>query len=216
MGNDFYVSANRPGACFFSRFEKAKNLPDIHSAVLQNAALLPCSASAFVVIAPVPFPHGGLSLVFKSIFAIPLNKLLWPLSVLNFMGNTEEAFNFYKSVFGGEFLTLSRFKDQAETANVPENEKNMIMHVALPISNDVILMGTDTLESMGQQLNKGNNVSLAINTTSLEETEKLFNGLSAGGKVTMPLEKTFWGAYFGMFTDKFGIQWMVNYDLPRS
>ncbi|NML22853.1 VOC family protein [Pseudoflavitalea sp. G-6-1-2] len=135
---------------------------------------------------------------------------------LNFMGNTEEAFNFYKSVFGGEFLTLSRFKDQAETANVPENEKNMIMHVALPISNDVILMGTDTLESMGQQLNKGNNVSLAINATSLEETEKLFNGLSAGGHIIMPLEKTFWGAYFGMFTDKFGIQWMVNYDLPRS
>lgn len=135
---------------------------------------------------------------------------------LNFKGNTEEVFNFYKSVFGGEFAQISRFGDNPATANVPENEKNLIMHISLPISKEVTLMGTDLLESMGQKLEKGNNISLAINAGSMEETEKLFKGLSAGGQITMPLEKTFWGAYFGMCNDKYGIQWMINYDLPRS
>ena len=135
---------------------------------------------------------------------------------LNFMGNTEDAFNFYKSVFGGEFEMVTRFKDTPETANVPEKEKNMIMHISLPISKEVRLMGTDTLESMGHGLTKGNNVSLAINPSSLDEAQKLFNGLSAGGQVMMPFEKAFWGAYFGMLTDKFGVQWMVNFDPQRA
>jgi len=131
---------------------------------------------------------------------------------LNFAGNTEEAFNFYKSVFGGEFITFQRFKDTPHGGNVPENEKNKIMHVALPIGKGNVLMGTDALESMGQKLAVGDNFSIAIIPENKAEAEKLFNGLSAGGKVTMPLQDTFWGAYFGMFTDKFGIQWMVNYD----
>ncbi len=131
---------------------------------------------------------------------------------LNFQGNTEEAFNFYKSVFGGEFVMLQRFSDTPHGATIPENERNKIMHVALPIGQNLILMGTDVLESMGQKAEPGTNFSLAIGPSSEEEAEDIFKKLSAGGQVTMPLEKTFWNAYFGMLKDKFGIHWMVNYD----
>ena len=131
---------------------------------------------------------------------------------LNFNGNTEEAFNFYKSVFGGEFITLQRFKDTSEAGKMSASDGEKIMHISLPIGQGNILMATDALESMGHKLTIGNNFSLSINTESEEETTKLFNALSAGGKIEMPLQKTFWGAYFGMFADKFGIQWMVNYD----
>lgn len=135
---------------------------------------------------------------------------------LNFQGNTEDAFNFYKSVFGGEFLTIQRFKDTPEADRVAENEKNKIMHVALPIGKGNVLMGTDALESMGHKLTIGNNFHISISPESEEETNKLFNSLSAGGKVSVPLAKMFWGAYFGMFTDKFGVSWMVNYDSNQS
>ncbi|MEJ6980425.1 VOC family protein [Pedobacter sp. P351] len=131
---------------------------------------------------------------------------------LNFPGTTEEAFNFYKSVLGGEFLTLQRFKDTPEGNKVSPEDAEKIMHIALPIGNGSILMATDALESMGQKLIVGDNISLALEAHSIEEAENLFNGLSAGGKVTMPLEKAFWGAYFGILTDKFGIQWMINFD----
>lgn len=131
---------------------------------------------------------------------------------LNFKGNTEEAFRFYQSVFGGEFITLLRFKDTPEKDRVPAHEQEKIMHVSLPIGKGNILMGTDALESMGHKLNTGNNFSLSIGTDSKEEADKLFNGLSEGGKVDVPLNTTFWGAYFGMLKDKFGIQWMVSYD----
>lgn len=131
---------------------------------------------------------------------------------LNFAGNTEEVFNFYKSVFGGEFLTLQRFKEGPHAGNVPENERNKIMHVALPIGKGNTLMANDLLEFMGQKLTVGNNISIAIQPESKAEAEKLFNGLAAGGKITMPLHDAPWGAYFGMLTDKFGIQWMVNFD----
>jgi len=131
---------------------------------------------------------------------------------LNFAGNTEAAFNFYKSVFGGEFLTVQRFKDSPHGGNVAEHEKNKIMHISLPIGKGNVLMATDALESMGQKLTVGDNFSIAILPDSKAEADKLFNGLSAGGKVTMPLHDVPWGAYFGMLTDKFGIQWMVNYD----
>ena len=130
---------------------------------------------------------------------------------LNFPGNTEEAFNFYKSVFGGEFIVLQRFKETPEAGNVPASEQDKIMHIALPIGNGNTLMATDALESMGQTLTTGNNFSIAIQAESEEEADKLFNRISAGGQVTVPLEKAFWGDYFGMCTDKFGIQWMVNY-----
>lgn len=131
---------------------------------------------------------------------------------LNFQGNTEEAFNFYKSVFGSEFVMLQRFSDTPHGAALPEHERNKIMHVALPIGQNLILMGTDGLESMGQKVSPGNNFSLAIGPSSEAEAEDIFKKLSEGGQVTMPLEKTFWNAYFGMLKDKFGIQWMVNYD----
>jgi PhnB protein len=134
---------------------------------------------------------------------------------LNFSGNTEEAFTFYKSVFGGEFATLQRFKDTPEAGRVPEKEKNMLMHVALPVGKGNTLMATDALESMGHKLTVGNNIQLSLEADSKDEAEKLFKGLSAGGKVTMPLADTFWGAYFGMLTDRFGIQWMVNYTHPK-
>jgi len=135
---------------------------------------------------------------------------------LNFMGNTEEAFNFYKSVFGGEFTVLQRMKDTPDADKLPANEREKIMHVALPIGKGNTLMGTDMLESMGHKMEKGNNISLSLSTESEAETEKLFKALSAGGVVGMPLEKMFWGAYFGMCTDKFGIQWMVNYDFSKK
>jgi PhnB protein len=135
---------------------------------------------------------------------------------LNFPGNTEEAFNFYKSVFGGEFMALQRFKDTPEADKLPAGDQEKIMHVALPIGRGNILMATDALESMGQTLNMGNNFSLTINVDSKDEADNLFISLSAGGKVTMPLQDAFWGAYFGMLTDKFGIQWMVNYDYNQN
>ena len=131
---------------------------------------------------------------------------------LNFNGNTEEAFNFYKSVFGGEFLAVMRFKDNAECAQVSESDKNRIMHIALPIGNGNILMATDSLESLGQKLTVGNNFYICLSPESKKEAEKHFNGLSAGGKIEMPLQDMFWGAYYGSFADKFGVQWMVNYD----
>ncbi|MBF9255717.1 VOC family protein [Pontibacter sp. 172403-2] len=129
---------------------------------------------------------------------------------LNFKGTTEEAFNFYKSVFGGEFIALQRFKDTPEAARVPAEEQDKIMHISLPIGQGNILMGTDALESMGHTLTVGNNFSLSVSAESKAEADKLFQGLAAGGQVTMPLQDTFWGDYFGMITDKFGIHWMVS------
>ena len=137
---------------------------------------------------------------------------------INFNGNTEEAFNFYKAVFGGEFASLVRFgntpgcEEMPEGKQVSEADKEKITHIALPIGNGDVLMATDALESMGQKLTEGNNFSISVSAESREEAEKLFNGLSEGGKVEMPLADAFWGAYFGMLQDKFGIRWMVSYD----
>lgn len=136
-------------------------------------------------------------------------KLLNPY--LNFAGNTEEAFAFYKSIFGGEFAALQRFKDTPEAPDVSGKDKEKIMHVALPMGHGNTLMATDALESMGHRLTIGNNFHLSVEADNKEEAGRLFKELSAGGKVTMPLADTFWGAYFGMVTDKFGIQWMVSY-----
>lgn len=137
---------------------------------------------------------------------------------LTFDGNCEEAFNFYKSVFGKEFSYIGRFGDMppSEESKLSEADAKRIMHVSLPISNETILMASDTTSEWAGTLKQGNNYSISINTASKEEADKLFNGLSAGGKVTMPLANTFWGAYFGMFEDKFGINWMVNYDEPKA
>jgi PhnB protein len=135
---------------------------------------------------------------------------------LNFKGNTEEAFEFYKSVFGGEFIALQRFRDTPEKDNIPASEQDKIMHVALPLGQGNVLMGTDLLESQGHDLVMGNNFSLAISAESEEATNTLFASLAAGGQVTMPLQKTFWGSYFGMLTDKFGTQWMLDYDYNQQ
>ncbi len=135
---------------------------------------------------------------------------------LNFNGKTEEAFNFYKSVFGGEFTTFQRFKDTPQAGKMSKEDGEKMMHVALPIGRGNVLMATDALESMGQKLTEGNNFYISLQTESREETERLFNGLSAGGKIEMPLADAFWGAYFGMFKDKFGIQWMVNFDTGQK
>ena len=134
---------------------------------------------------------------------------------LNFPGNTEEAFNFYKSVFGSEFLSLNRFKDTHEADRIPENEKDKIMHIALQLGTGTVLMGTDALESMGHKLTVGNNFQLSLDAESKEEADKLYSGLSEGGKATMPLTDSFWGAYFGMLTDKFGISWMISYTYQK-
>jgi PhnB protein len=131
---------------------------------------------------------------------------------LNFDGKTEEAFTFYKSVWGGDFTTLQRIKEIPGGDKFPPHEQMRVMHIALPIGQGNVLMGSDTMESMGHKLVVGNNVHVSINAQSEAEATRLFKGLSAGGKVTMPLEKAFWGALFGMLIDKFGIQWMVSYD----
>jgi len=137
---------------------------------------------------------------------------------LSFKGTCEEAFNFYRSVFGNEFLFVGRFNDMPENMNYPisESEKDKIMHISLPISAETILYGCDITQSFESSTDAGSNISLSIETDSIEEATRIFNGLSSGGNVTMPLDKTFWDAYFGMFTDKFGINWMVNYDLSKS
>ncbi len=130
----------------------------------------------------------------------------------NFNGNAEEAFNFYKSVFGGEFKKIIRFKELAsDEFPVPEHEANKIMHIELPIGNSV-LMANDVPEMMGRTNENENRSKLVIRTESKEEADKLFNGLSQGGQVEMPIDNSPWGTYFGMFRDKYGIEWMVEFE----
>ena len=134
---------------------------------------------------------------------------------LNFPRTTEEAFNFYKSVFGGEFTSggIARFKDippQEGAPPLPEADKNLVMHIELPILGVHVLMGTDAPESMGFNVNYGNNVHISLEPDTRAETKRLFAALSQGGKVTMELQDMFWGAYFGSCTDKFGVLWMFN------
>jgi len=134
---------------------------------------------------------------------------------LNFPRNTEEAFNFYQSVFGGEFTGgIRRFGDMPPMDGIPpmpETDKNLVMHIELPIIGGHVLMGTDAPESMGFTVNEGNNIHINLHTDSKEETDKLFAGLSAGGTVTMPLQDMFWGDYFGSCIDKFGVNWMFAF-----
>jgi len=128
---------------------------------------------------------------------------------LIFNGKTEAAFNFYKSVFGGEFINFQRMKDMPNAQAMPEEEAEKILHVALPVGSSA-LMGMDMPTFRGA-VTEGKNFMVTLDTGSDEETEKVFNGLSEGGTVTMPLGHQFWGAYFGMVTDQFGIQWMLSY-----
>jgi len=135
---------------------------------------------------------------------------------LNFNGNTEEAFNFYKSVFGGEFAMIMRFRDVPGNEDMPAEVLDKIMHIALPIGNGNMLMATDSLESLGQKLVVGNNHYFMLGVDSKEEADSLFAKLSVNGKIEMPLQDTFWGDYYGAFTDQFGIQWMIDYQYPKA
>jgi len=135
---------------------------------------------------------------------------------LSFSGNCKEAFDFYQSIFGGDFTFVGTFSDMPDNPEMPpmsDDAKSKIMHISLPIGNGSVLMGSDSLPGFGPELIFGSNFSVSINTSSKEETERLFSGLSNGGQIKMPLNETFWGAYFGMFVDKFGVHWMVNCEL---
>ena len=132
---------------------------------------------------------------------------------IHFNGNAEEAFTFYKSVFGGEFAMIMRFKDLSFEGQ-PDlgNEADKIMHIALSIGQGSVLMGSDTPEFMGRHNERENRSKISISAESREEADHLFNGLSAGGEVEMPIADSPWGSYFGMFRDKYGIEWMVDFD----
>ena len=138
---------------------------------------------------------------------------------LTFNGNCKEAFDFYKSVFGGEFPHVSTFGQmppQEGKPPIPEHIKDNIMHISLPISRETILMGSDTGGEWGSDIKMGNNFSISTNCDDLEEAKRIFIALSEGGEVRMPFNKTFWGAYFGMFADKFGINWKVNCEIKSD
>jgi PhnB protein len=134
------------------------------------------------------------------------------LPYLNFAGNAEEAFNFYKSVFGGEFSSAVRFKDlPMEGISIPKEDEDKMMHIGLPIGKDNMLMASDALESLGQHVVQGNNVHVSVHPDSREEADRIFSALSVGADIEMPIAEQVWGDYYGSLKDKFGIQWMVNY-----
>ncbi len=145
--------------------------------------------------------------------ALPKQNSINPY--LTFNGNCEDAFNFYRSVFGGEFPYVGRFKDMPPMEGQPpmtEQVGNMIMHVSLPIGDGTILMGSDSSSEWGHATNVGNNFNISVNAKSRDEADRLYRGLAEGGKETMPMNQTFWGSYFGMLTDRFEIQWMISHD----
>ena len=138
---------------------------------------------------------------------------------LRFNGNCEAAFLFYKTVFGGDFQHLGRFSEMPPQDGMPpisDADKNKVMHVTLPIGGETVLMGSDTMAPWNTDFNAGNNFSISIHADSKEAADKLFETLSAQGIVMMPMNQTFWGSYFGMFTDQFGISWMINVDLNKE
>lgn len=139
---------------------------------------------------------------------------------ITFNGNCEKAFNFYKSVFGGDFMYVGRYKDMPEQSPIAACEANKIMHIALPISKETILMGSDTCcekdSDFDSELHFGNNISIYVTADSEKEANSIFEGLSKDGRINMPLQKTFWNAYFGMLIDQFGINWMIGYDYPQE
>jgi PhnB protein len=136
---------------------------------------------------------------------------------LNFNGNCEDAFGFYKNVFGGDFTYMGRFGEMppSEEHPIPDSDKNLIMHVSLPIGNS-ILMGSDCGGEWAPSFKQGNNFSVSVTADSKDEADRIFNGISDGGQVTMPMNQTFWGDYFGMSTDKFGVNWMISFNAQRQ
>ena len=133
---------------------------------------------------------------------------------LNYMGNTEQAFSLYRSVFGGEFTSLQRMREVPtgpDQSVLPDSERDLIMHIELPILDGTVLMGTDMLESMGHSLRLGNNVTISLEPDNLSETQRIFDGLAEGGTDVMPLNRMFWGAYWGTCCDRYGVRWMFNF-----
>ncbi len=135
---------------------------------------------------------------------------------LNFNGTTENAFKFYQSIFGGEFSRLQRFREVPGMEGLSAEDGEKIIHISLPVGKNLVLHATDAMESMGRSLTAGNNFSILLEPESKEEAESYFNRLSAGGKVDMPLQDVFWGGYYGLVTDQYGIQWMVNYEKSQD
>lgn len=136
---------------------------------------------------------------------------------LNFAGNAEEAFEFYRSVFGGEFSSLVRFDDMPmEGVDIRDEDGKKIMHISLPIGEDSILMASDTLESLGQQLRPGNNAYISVHPTNREEADRIFTALADGGDVEMPIADQAWGDYYGSLEDRFGVHWMVNHSPAQN
>ena len=133
---------------------------------------------------------------------------------ITYNSNAEEAMNFYKSIFGGEIIELSRFEDAPPMDGVEftDDQKKLVMHATYKVNESIVIMVSDTHPAFGGY-EPGNNITLSVGTESKAETTKYFNGVAEGGKITMPLEETFWNAYFGMATDKFGVNWMFNFDL---
>ncbi len=134
---------------------------------------------------------------------------------LNFEGNAEEAFRFYQSVFGGEF-SIMKMSDAPGTENLTAEERNYAMHVSISIGNGQFLMASDCVKSMGHVLHKGNNNYISVTPDSRDEATRIFNELSAGGTIEMPLADMFWGDYFGSFRDKFDVYWMINFPTKQS
>ncbi len=138
-------------------------------------------------------------------------------SYLNFPGNAEAAFTFYRSVFGGELSALVRFRDvPIEGVEIPEEDLDKVMHVALPIGDDDVLMASDALASLGQHLVQGNDVYLSVHPDSRAEADRIFRALAEGGEVEMPIADQFWGDYYGSLRDRFGMRWMVSHSPARE
>ena len=136
---------------------------------------------------------------------------------LNFAGNAREAFEFYKSVFGGELSSAVTFGDMPmEGVTIPDADKDKMMHIALPLGGDAVLMASDVLESLGQELVQGNNVYVSLHPDSREEADRIFNGLAEGADVEMPMDVQVWGDYFGSLKDKFGVRWMINHGAAQE
>jgi len=146
------------------------------------------------------------------------NSIISANHYLNFNGNTEEAFNFYKSVFGGEFLIIQRLKDTPKEVqkNIPKKELNKILFISLAINKNVRLIGTEAPESMGFKLIEGNNHHISLEIKDKKTATKIFKKLSKGGEIEYSIQDMFWGAYFGSFKDKFGINWMISYEYPKK
>ena len=135
---------------------------------------------------------------------------------LNFDGRVEEAFNFYKSVFGGEFLANMKMSEVPDGDKLSKEDQNRTMHIALPIGKDTLLMASDIMPSAGHVLQAGSQTYIMLAPESRQEADRLFNGLSKGGKVEMAMADMFWGDYFGSFIDKFGIRWMISFNENQS